>query len=82
MKKNNPIRMCIACRKRESQNTLIRLQIVNNNILKYQGFGRSIYLCRECSCDEKKLNGLTKRFRLERSKLSTILKELDKNGQS
>jgi len=80
MKKNNPIRMCITCRKRESQKTLMRLQLVDNSIVAYQGFGRSIYLCRECSLSEKKVNGMAKRFRIERSVLSTILKELEKNG--
>jgi predicted RNA-binding protein YlxR (DUF448 family) len=80
MKKNNPIRMCITCRKRESQKTLIRLQLVDDDIVAYRGFGRSIYICRVCSCNEKRVNGLAKRFRLERSKISAILKELDKNG--
>ena len=80
MKKNNPIRMCITCRKREPQKTLMRLQLVDNHIVVYQGSGRSIYLCKECSLNEKKMNGVAKRFRLERSELSTILKELEKNG--
>ena len=80
MKKNNPIRMCITCRKRESQKTLIRLQLIDNRIVVYRGFGRSIYLCSECSLNEKKIIGMAKRFRVERSELSTILKELEKNG--
>ncbi|NKQ40503.1 MAG: DUF448 domain-containing protein [Sulfurovum sp.] len=80
MKKNNPIRMCITCRQRESQNKLIRLQLVDNSIVSYRGFGRSIYLCKECSFDDKRMNGMAKRFRLERSKLSTILKEFRENG--
>jgi predicted RNA-binding protein YlxR (DUF448 family) len=80
MKKNNPIRMCITCRKRESQKTLMRLQLVDNSIVTYQGFGRSIYLCQECSLNEKKMNGMAKRFKVARSEVSTILKELEKNG--
>jgi len=80
MKKNNPIRMCITCRKRESQKTLIRLQLIDSRIVVYRGFGRSIYLCKECSLNEKKINGMVKRFRVERSDLATILKELEKNG--
>ena len=82
MKKNNPIRMCIACRKREPQKTLIRLQFVTDDVVAYQGFGRSTYICSDCSNNDKRVTGLAKRFRLERSKLSTILKELDKHGQS
>lgn len=80
MKKNNPIRMCITCRKRESQRTLMRLQLIDNRIVAYRGFGRSIYLCKACSLNEKKMYGMAKRFRLERSHLATILKELEKNG--
>ncbi len=80
MKKNNPIRMCITCRKRESQKTLMRLQLVDNHIVAYRGFGRSLYLCKECYLNEKKMHGMAKRFRVEGSELATILKELEKNG--
>jgi len=72
--------MCITCRKRESQKTLIRLQLVDNRIVAYQGSGRSFYLCRSCSEDEKKMQGMAKRFKVARSEISTILKELEKNG--
>ncbi len=82
MKNNNPIRMCIACRKRESQKLLIRLQLVDKRIVTYQGFGRSTYLCLECIRNDKRMNGFAKRFKIEREELSTILKELEKNGQS
>lgn len=82
MKNNNPIRMCIACRKRESQKLLIRLQLVDKRIVIYQGFGRSTYLCLECIRDDKRMSGFAKRFEIEREELSTILKELEKNGQS
>lgn len=80
MKKNNPIRMCVTCRKRESQNTLIRLQLADDNIVTYQGYGRSIYICVDCRSDAKRIRGLARRFRLEVEKLSATLKELDKNG--
>jgi len=80
MKKNNPIRMCITCRKRESQNTLIRLQLVNGSMIAYQGSGRSLYLCLECNQNKKRIKGLAKRFRLDYEELSATLKELDKNG--
>jgi len=80
MKKNNPIRMCITCRKRESQKTLMRLQLVDNSIVAYRGFGRSLYLCRGCGLNERKTKGMAKRFRLEYSQLVMILKELEKNG--
>ena len=55
MQKNEPIRMCIACRERDLQKKLIRLQQdSNNSIIPYSGKGRSFYLCTVCSKDEKK----------------------------
>jgi len=83
MRKNEPIRMCIACRERELQKKLIRLQQNNNNIFPYTGQGRSFYLCEICSTDERKIKGLTKRFRLstdDSERFVKYLKELDKNG--
>jgi predicted RNA-binding protein YlxR (DUF448 family) len=83
MRKNEPIRMCIACRERELQKKLIRLQQNNNNIFPYTGQGRSFYLCKNCSQNSKKIKSLIKRFRLsieESEQFVKYLKELDKNG--
>jgi len=80
MKKNNPIRMCITCRKRESQKRLIRLQLIDEHIVAYRGFGRSMYLCPQCINDKKRMNGFIRRFRLDREKLFGTLKEFIKNG--
>ncbi|HHB93937.1 MAG TPA: DUF448 domain-containing protein [Campylobacterales bacterium] len=83
MQKNEPIRMCIACRERDLQKKLIRLQQNNNNIFPYTGQGRSFYLCSLCSENEKKIKGLVKRFRLstdDSERFVKYLKELNKNG--
>ncbi len=83
MQKNEPIRMCIACRVRQPQKELIRLQQNRDNISPYSGKGRSFYLCRICSQNEKKVKGLIKRFRLstnDSERFVKYLKELDKNG--
>jgi predicted RNA-binding protein YlxR (DUF448 family) len=75
--------MCIACRERELQKKLIRLQQDNNNIFPYTGQGRSFYLCGICGENERKIKGLTKRFRLstdDSERFVKYLKELDKNG--
>jgi len=83
MQKNEPIRMCIACRERDLQKKLIRLQQDNNNIFPYTGQGRSFYLCSICSENEKKIKGLVKRFRLstdDSERFVKYLKELNKNG--
>ena len=83
MRKNEPIRMCIACREREPQQKLLRLQEKNSNIFPYSGQGRSFYLCNGCRENEKKVKGLIKRFRLtseDSEQFVKYLKELDKNG--
>jgi len=83
MQKNEPIRMCIACRERDLQKNLIRLQQDNNTIFPYTGQGRSFYLCSICSKNEKKIKGLVKRFRLstnDSERFVKYLKELNKNG--
>jgi len=80
MKINNPIRMCITCRKRESQKRLIRLQLVDGQIVVYRGYGRSLYVCLQCVDDEKRVNGLARRFKLDREELFVTLKEFRDNG--
>ncbi|HHH19217.1 MAG TPA: DUF448 domain-containing protein [Campylobacterales bacterium] len=83
MRKNEPIRMCIACRERELQSKLIRLQHDNHQIFPYTGQGRSFYLCASCSQNEKKIKGLIKRFKLspeDSLPFVKYLKELNKNG--
>ena len=83
MQKNEPIRMCIACRERDLQKKLIRLQQDNNNIFPYTSQGRSFYLSTLCSENEKRIKGLIKRFRLstdDSERFVKYLKELNKNG--
>ncbi|KIM06554.1 MAG: hypothetical protein KU29_08450 [Sulfurovum sp. FS06-10] len=83
MRKNKPVRMCLACRERELQKNLIRLQEDNHTIFPYTGQGRSFYLCTICCENEKKVKGLTKRFRLsieDSEQFVKYLKELNKNG--
>ncbi|MEA3418639.1 MAG: DUF448 domain-containing protein [Campylobacterota bacterium] len=80
MKMSKPIRMCISCRQRAAQKTMIRLQQESNQIIKYRGYGRSFYLCYECVNNEKKVKGLTKRFKQDEERFVKFLKELIKNG--
>ena len=67
--------MCIACRSRHPQHTLIRLKLEGKNVVVYNGYGRSIYLCNICSRNEKKLKGLVKRFRLDEERFIKLLTE-------
>ncbi len=76
MQKNEPIRMCIACRVRQLQKDLIRLQQKGNSIVPYTGRGRSFYLCYICSQDEKKVKGLIKRFKLSTDNSKWFVKYL------
>jgi len=80
MKKLQPIRMCIACRSRYPQNTLIRLRQDGNKVCAFDGRGRSFYLCIDCVKNEKKVKGLVKRFKQDVEHFTKLLKELMNNG--
>ena len=80
MKKSQPIRMCIACRSRHPQKSMIRLKQESKDIVAFNGKGRSFYLCDACSINEKKIKGLAKRFKQEEERFVKFLKELIKNG--
>ncbi len=77
MFKREPIRMCIACKQRASQHTLIRLHHKETGIVPYNGYGRSFYLCSLCVQDQKKKKGLAKRFKIEEADVDKLLKEID-----
>ena len=79
MKKSQPTRMCIACRSRHPQNTLIRLKHEDEKIVAYDGKGRSFYLCDICADNEKKIKGLVKRFKQDEERFIELLKELTKD---
>lgn len=54
-KKSTPVRMCILCRSRRPQNTLLRLQCQHKKLVRFTGSGRSFYLCESCF-EQKKLD--------------------------
>jgi len=80
MKKSQPIRMCITCRSRYPQNTMIRLILSGKEVVLFNGSGRSFYLCDDCVRNEKKVKGLVKRFKQEKERFTKLLKELMNNG--
>jgi len=43
-----PLRMCIVCRARLEKKELLRLKCESKNLIKYNGFGRSFYICNSC----------------------------------
>jgi predicted RNA-binding protein YlxR (DUF448 family) len=79
MKKSQPTRMCIACRSRNPQNTLIRLKQEDEKIIAYDGKGRSFYLCDICAENKKKIKGLVKRFKQDEEQFTELVKELTKD---
>lgn len=53
-------RMCVGCRQRFLQKDLIRLKIENDDIIFFNGFGRSFYLCGICLDKEKIFQSILK----------------------
>ncbi len=47
-KYKEPIRMCVICRERFPQSSLLRLQCQNRSIISFSGNGRSFYFCNNC----------------------------------
>ncbi len=80
MKKSQPTRMCITCRSRHPQKTLIRLKQDGKTVIAHNGRGRSFYLCGDCVKNEKKVKGLVKRFKQDEEHFTKLLKELINNG--
>jgi len=67
--------MCVACRKRDYQDRLIRLQKIDNIVITYQGKGRSFYLCYECIKIDKNLDRVAKRLKVKKDNLIDTIKE-------
>jgi uncharacterized protein len=50
-----PIRTCINCRSKLSQDLLIRLQCTDKKLTSFTKSGRSFYLCNDCLSNKNKL---------------------------
>jgi len=77
--KSKPIRMCIACRKRERQQELIRLQKDQGNLIRYSGKGRSFYLCTKCIEGQHIAKIVAGREKLDIKSVEELIKELVNN---
>jgi len=74
-----PIRMCIQCRERHAQDSLIRLQCKSNKIVAFNGVGRSIYVCESCIENPKLVKQLAGRCKCAKDsheEINSLLKEL------
>jgi len=72
------IRMCVSCRNRDAQSTMLRLQCINGELNKFIGSGRSFYLCKNCLEEDKKISKtLMRQCRSkEKDKYMSKLKEI------
>lgn len=74
-----PIRMCIQCRGRYEQQSLIRLQCKEKRVVAYDGAGRSLYVCLTCIQNPKLVKQLAGRCKSgtdSQNEISSLLKEL------
>ena len=70
------IRMCVVCRDRLLQQDMLRLQCQNNRIQKFNGVGRSFYICKEC-INSKKLDKIMQRIcKKDKNQILEIIREI------
>ncbi len=74
--------MCIACRDRQPQKALIRLQLREGVAVPYTGQGRSFYLCATCARNDRRMRGIAKRLKIEPETWLRTLKEFTTDGES
>lgn len=74
-----PIRMCIQCRERKAQGSMIRLQCKDKKVEAFNGIGRSIYVCASCIENPKLVKQLAGRCKCAKDsheEINSLLKEL------
>ncbi len=76
-----PIRMCISCRVRQEKNLLNRFQCKEKKLGKFDGVGRSFYICDDCMEDTKKLEKALYRHCKNKDEYIAQLKEIVANGR-
>lgn len=74
--------MCIICKGRYFQFELIRLQVRDSNLVKYEGFNRSFYMCEQCSKLDKSSYVIASKFKINREKTTEQLKEIVVNAKN
>ena len=74
-----PIRMCLQCRERLPQSSLVRIQCKDKQIQAFDGIGRSLYVCETCIENPKlvkQLSGRCKCAKDSHEEIKSLLKEL------
>ncbi|RDU71735.1 DUF448 domain-containing protein [Helicobacter brantae] len=69
-------RMCVVCRQKYLQSTMMRLCVKNEKIEVFCGFGRSFYLCKECADKPKSVERILKSRKLNTQENQIQLKEI------
>jgi len=68
--------MCVVCKNRLLQNEMLRLQCKNQEILPFNGMGRSFYICNDC-INDKKLDKIIQRIcKIDKSKITEIISKI------
>jgi len=75
-----PIRTCINCRSKLSQDLLIRLQCIDKKLTVFTKYGRSFYLCNNCLNNKNKLEKTLYRQCKNKDDYIAQLEEIVRNG--
>lgn len=80
---HKPVRMCISCRQRDEQKNLLRLICKDGNLEKFDGNGRSFYICQNCLTLEKQVSKSLMRYCKsgQKDKFMSKLKEIITDGR-
>lgn len=70
------LRTCIACKQKDTQNLLNRLQCIDKKLVKYTNRGRSFYICNDCLSNMDKLEKQLYRYCKNKDNYSVQLKEI------
>ena len=76
VKKVKQLRMCMQCRERFNQKTLIRLQCVGKEISTFTGTGRSFYVCKDCAPLEKFYRHMLGLHKIDKTKSDQFREQL------
>ncbi len=76
--KRNPVRMCVCCRARFFQKVLIRLKIHDGRLIFFDGFGRSLYLCKACLDHDRVIQSILrlKQIKKDRERVYLSIQEI------
>jgi len=68
--------MCVVCRGRFEQHTMLRLQCKDKQIVPFSGMGRSFYICNNCINDKKLDKIIQKICKVDKTQAKELIKTL------